>query len=72
MVASAIESKDLHGISRVEEESSQSGDNACFFFMIDNNAHPSGQLVHQQILVSNSPTLVMVSLGNQQCHETCP
>ena len=47
------EEEGLHAIFRVEEESSQSSDNGrVLLMMIDNNAHPSCQLVHQQFLVS--------------------
>ena len=58
------EEERLHA-SRVEEESSQSGDYGILFFslMININAHPSCQVVHQQCLVSKSPTSVMVSHG---------
>ena len=62
------EEERLHAY-RVEEESSQSGDYGILFFslMININAHPSCQVVHQQCrqsLVSKSPTSVMVSPWN--------
>ena len=37
----------------------------------DGGEHNVGQLVHQQFLVTKFPTLVMVSLGNQKCYDTC-
>ena len=56
----------MHAISKGEEESSQSNDNGRFFFDDDQqHAHPFSQLVHQQLLVSKSPTPIIVSPENQ-------
>ena len=60
------EEKWMHAISKGEEESSQSNDNGRFFFDDDQqHAHPFSQLVHQQLLVSKSPTPIIVSPENQ-------
>jgi hypothetical protein len=55
------EEEGLHVVSKVEEETPQFGDNGRFKAMIDNNAHPSYQLVNQQLLVSKCPTLLIIS-----------
>ena len=57
------EEEGFHAIYKVKEESSQSDDyGIILLMMIDNNVHPSCQLVHQPFSVSKSPTLAMASL----------